>query len=313
MLGCRGVSRADFRLDDTEPGRALPAGGEHQPGMTPPSWFPSRRRTSASALPIWSCSWSRRRDATRDARRPPGAAVSAPAAAPALGAAPGLHRRQPAGLGIAFWLTSWVMAAASATPGTARPAAGGLVGSGRTGGARRGWSKGAGGRRPKRCAASSAFTSACRCRGRHRRAKERLERLAWVGERRAHAARCRADPSARASAARLVAARRAFRRDRPRRRGDRERLLNVRRESTGTCASWSATALRSRRRACSPFCRPSLLCPARGRGDAGRRAALEPASRHRVEVWLPERDAVGAWRLLAEKARTKRCSNGPSR
>ena len=29
VLGCRGVSQADFRLDETEPGRPVPAGGEY--------------------------------------------------------------------------------------------------------------------------------------------------------------------------------------------------------------------------------------------------------------------------------------------
>ena len=56
-LGCRGVSRADLRYDDTR-GRARPACYlleiNTQPGMTPTSLVPDIARHAASASPSWS-------------------------------------------------------------------------------------------------------------------------------------------------------------------------------------------------------------------------------------------------------------------
>ena len=80
VLGCRGVSRADFRLDPSQgDGGPLSAGGQHPARHDAAvagarAGRLSRHRLSA----IWSSAWWRGRDATREAPRPsrarPGAA-----------------------------------------------------------------------------------------------------------------------------------------------------------------------------------------------------------------------------------------------
>ncbi len=74
-LGCRGVSRADFRYDDTadgEPERLYLLEVNTQPGMTPLSLVPEQATHLGISIPgDWSLgSWSTR-DATPDRRDPP--------------------------------------------------------------------------------------------------------------------------------------------------------------------------------------------------------------------------------------------------
>ena len=62
LLGCRGVSRADFRYDDTQPESATPAGGLYllevntQPGMTPLSLAPEQAAHLGISFPEL-CAW----------------------------------------------------------------------------------------------------------------------------------------------------------------------------------------------------------------------------------------------------------------
>ena len=96
LLGCRGVSRADFRLDDTEPDGLYLLEVNTQPGMTPLSLVPEQAARGGIGFADLVVQLVEGRDATCDARRPPGAAVPAPAAGSALGTDGGLHRRRPA-------------------------------------------------------------------------------------------------------------------------------------------------------------------------------------------------------------------------
>jgi hypothetical protein len=66
-LGCRGVTRADFRYDDTagEPGRLYILEVNTQPGMTRTSLVPSRQPMSASPSPSSAPGWCGRRGMAR--------------------------------------------------------------------------------------------------------------------------------------------------------------------------------------------------------------------------------------------------------
>jgi D-alanine-D-alanine ligase len=57
-LGCRGVSRADFRYDDTagEPGRLVLLELNTQPGLTPTSLLPEQAAHLGMSFPQL-CAW----------------------------------------------------------------------------------------------------------------------------------------------------------------------------------------------------------------------------------------------------------------
>ena len=93
-LGCRGISRADLRYDDTPEGdgRLYLLEVNTQPGMTPTSLVPTSPATPALALTNWLCGSSR----TPHAGNEPPSAAAAPRLA-AMAAPRSLLDRSSAG------------------------------------------------------------------------------------------------------------------------------------------------------------------------------------------------------------------------
>ena len=290
-LGCRGVSRADLRYDDTggEPGRMVLLEVNTQPGMTPTSLVPDIAAPCRHQLRrAGALDGGERRHAIPE--RAPRAAAPAAARAPArrlsaAGSAP--RRRRWRGATPSPRRRRTVAERAGASPPRPRPPP--ARASPRRGqGARlrrrqRRRSKAASASRARRSSTRSASSAARRSSASiSAQAKRGSRALPWVrvGRGRAAAARYALRPHRRAPAARLLAAPGQARAGRPTtaRSSPTERLERFRR----------AHRARRRRRAggraprcstCSPT-RADARAACRGRG-AGRRPALEPPSRQR--------------------------------